>query len=171
VSDEGKTIQEIRAQHSAQRAEMQTARYARTDEIKAETGVEPGPCLDYMNDQQLSELLRDQMQQKIEHERALKVAEAETLFEDYRREHDERAAWVDAGLYHVEGNGEAMLRCADATDEQLAGYLDWAIQQDNDDIARLVFAEAQRRGLSGMQHRATKAGKPKVCSTNERSES
>src|SRR3712207_1068540 len=50
VSDEGKTIQEIRAQHSAQRAEMQTARYARTDEIKAQTGVEPGPCLDYMND-------------------------------------------------------------------------------------------------------------------------
>ena len=84
------------------------------------------------------------MQQKIEHERALKVAEAEALFEDYRREHDERAAWVDAGLYHVEGNGEAMLRCADATDEQLAGYLDRAIQQDNDDIARLVFAEAQR---------------------------
>jgi hypothetical protein len=94
-----------------------------------------------------TKLLRDQMSEKIEHERAVRIQETTAAFERFREEHEMRAAWLELRLYRVEDADQMVANAVMATDEQLARLLDAAKRTNSLNLAKVVFAEAQKRNL------------------------
>jgi hypothetical protein len=141
-----KPIQEIQATYSKEASEKLRGWFARTDEIATETNLEPSAHLEYMDPPQLSRLLRDQIEKKLDEERAAHVKEATAAFDRFQKNHEARTAWLDLRLFDVEGADQLVANAVMATDEQLAQLLDAAKRTNSLNLARVVFGEAERRG-------------------------
>jgi hypothetical protein len=146
MSNQTKTIGELQTNYSEAEASQVSAWYARIDEIAAERLPEGGELLDYMTSLQKEQLLRDRMEETLDRERARRVEEAQARFERFRREHDRRVAQLDARLYHVEGADRMVADAVRASDEDLARMLEAAVRTNSSGLAKVVFAEAERRG-------------------------
>ncbi len=142
-----KTIPEIHDAYGEESAARLSEWYAKTDEVAGRREPEGGELLEYMDAKGRDKLLRDQMEATLEEERAPRIEEAQAKFDAFRRDHDERVAWLEARLYHVEGADHMVANAVMASDDELARLLDGAIRTSSDDLARVVFAEAQSRNL------------------------
>jgi hypothetical protein len=140
------TIYEIEAEFGEGSSKRLRDWYARADEIIASANLEPGPHLECMDPPQRSQLLRDQIEAKLDEERAARVEEATSRFDDFCLEYEARRAWLDLRLFDVEGADQMVASAVMATDEQLARLLDAAKRTNSLTLAKVVFGEAQRRG-------------------------
>lgn len=146
MPNEAKTLGEMQASYSGAESAQLSAWFARIDEIAAERLPEGGELLDYMTSLQKDQILRDRMEETLDRERAQRIEEALARFESFRRAHDRRVAWLDARLYHVEGADRMVADAVRASDEDLARMLEAAVRTNSSGLAKVVFAEAERRG-------------------------
>jgi hypothetical protein len=100
-----------------------------------------------MDAQQQSQLFSDQMEEKIDRERAIRVEEATEAFDRFQEEHEARVVTLDFRLYHVEGGGPMAANAVMASDEELSRMLNAAIRPHSYGLAKVVFGEAVGRNL------------------------
>ncbi len=152
---DGKTVQEIQAEHGAKGPGILAGYQDAVDEIRAETEPEAGAYLDRLTDEQRMRLLRDQKARKADdaHREAREAYSAEV--ERYHGELAKRREHLKGRLFGVGGpdGAAALSRTVTATEGELSAYLDVAEQAGNRDLARAVFVAAERRGLGDLMAR------------------
>ncbi len=150
MADE-RTIQEMQTEHGARSTEILSAWHAELDEIRAETEPEVGQAalLDRLTLEQRYALLREQKAERRDRSREKALEEYTEEHERFRQEHDARVKALDSRLYHVtSAEGARMVSDAARADEEtLARMMDAAARSGNRELGRVVFGEAEARGL------------------------
>jgi hypothetical protein len=153
MTDKAITIPEIRASYDQESARRLSEWHSTVDEIASEHEPEENELLEYMSPAQRGEVLLDQMEARIERERAARIEEAAAALDAFEEKHEMRLAWLDLCLYHVEGADQIVASAVMASDEQLVRMLDAAIRTTSLDLGKVVFAEAQSRNLPELMER------------------
>jgi hypothetical protein len=150
-----KTLAEINQEHGRRASEILTAYMDATEAIRAERGLEEGRYLDELTPEQRMRILRECNVEEAQ-EAYRETYEAYTAeVERYENQLAQRRTHLKKSLFAVEGSegAAALSRTVLASEEELAAYLDVAIQADNEDLARTVFVAAERKELGELLFR------------------
>jgi hypothetical protein len=146
-----KTYQEVLEEHQRRSAEIAMDAMDAYAEIGAE-GIEEGRYLDQLSPEQRLAILREQTTGKANEARARAVEENVAEAQRYADEVRELRRSLRPRLFDV-ANDALLAQVAVYSDEQLAAVFDTAVHTGRQDLAKAVFAEADKRRLGGLVNR------------------
>jgi hypothetical protein len=146
-----KTWQEVLEEHQRRTAQIAMGVMDAYAEIGAE-GIEEGRYLDQLTGEQRLAILRGQTAEKASEARASAVEENVVEAERYAEEVRELRRSLKPRLFDV-ADTTLLATVAVYSDEQLAAVFDTAVHTGSQDLAKAVFAEADRRGRGDLVNR------------------
>lgn len=147
----GKSLQEIVEEHQRRTAQIAMGVMDAYAEISAE-GIEEGRYLDQLTGEQRLAILRGQTAQKASDARARAVEENVAEAERYAEEVRDLRRSLKPRLFDAANDG-LLAQVAVYSDEQLAAVFDTAVHTGSRDLAKAVFAEADRRDRGDLVNR------------------
>ena len=144
-----KTVHEIREEHARRAAEITGAYFDAKDAVRETTEPRAGAYLDRLAPQERMRVLREQKAEAAAEAYETARASYRAEVERYQREVGRRRARLRERLFGVDDPAAAttLARAATADEGELREMLGLAAQTGNEQLGKVVFAAAERRGL------------------------